>query len=71
MKPMYAATSGMLTGFLFGAAICLFQNISLTDSLFRIFILTLAGCWMGLLLAWLNQLLPNKSHSSEHSDPGA
>ena len=70
MKPLHAATSGTLIGFLFGAAICLFQNIPVTDSLFRIFILTLAGCWMGLLLAWLNQLLPSKSNSSEHRDSG-
>ncbi|MFQ5519694.1 MAG: hypothetical protein ACE5E3_06825 [Mariprofundus sp.] len=69
---MHAAVAGMLTGFLFGCAICLIQNIPVTQSLFRIFVLTAAGGWMGVMLAWLNQLLPSKSdHSAEHPDQGA
>jgi len=69
MKPLHAGLSGMLTGFLFGCAICLIQNIAISDALFRIFILTSAGAWMGVLLAWLNQLLPSKvNQQSEHTD---
>ncbi len=69
MKPTYAGVSGALIGLLFGAAICLIQNIAVSDALFRIFILTSAGAWMGVMLAWLNQLLPSKSdHHSEHTD---
>ncbi|MDQ6996179.1 MAG: hypothetical protein Q9M82_01810 [Mariprofundus sp.] len=72
MKPGYAALAGMLTGFLFGCAICLIQNIPLSNALFRIFILTAAGAWMGILLAWLNQLLPSKvNRPAEHTDGGA
>jgi len=71
MKPLQAGLSGMLTGFLFGCAICLVQNISIPDALLRIFILTSAGAWMGVLLAWLNQILPSKiTHPSEHTDNG-
>jgi len=69
MKPTHAGASGALIGLLFGCAVCLIQNISLNDALFRIFILSSAGAWMGVMLAWLNQLLPSKSdHPSEHTD---
>jgi len=68
MTASHAATSGALTGLLFGAAICLIQNIPVADSLFRVFILSFAGAWMGILLVWLNQMLPNKS---DHPDTGA
>jgi len=72
MNPMHAALAGMLTGFLFGCAICLVQDIPISNALFRIFILTSAGAWMGVLLAWLNQLLPSKiSQQSEHTDTNA
>jgi len=71
MKPLQAGLAGMLTGLLFGCAVCLIQNIPLSSAMFRIFILTLAGSWMGVLLGWLNQLLPNKiEHHSEHTDAG-
>jgi uncharacterized membrane protein YjfL (UPF0719 family) len=71
MKPAHAALAGMLTGLLFGCAISLIQNIAVSDALFRIFILTSAGAWMGVLLAWLNQLLPSKvNRQSEHTDSG-
>ncbi len=70
MKPTHACVSGALTGLLFGSAICLIQNIAINEALFRIFILTSAGAWMGIMLAWLNQLLPSKSqqHSNQYSD---
>jgi len=72
MKPMQAGMAGILTGLLFGCAICLIQNISIADASFRIFILTSAGGWMGVLLAWLNQLLPSKTNQqTEHTDAGA
>ncbi len=72
MKPLQAGLSGMLTGFLFGCAICLVQSIALPDALFRIFVLTSAGAWMGVLLAWLNQILPsNVEHQREHRDNNA
>jgi len=72
MKPLQAGMAGILTGLLFGAAICLIQNISIADASFRIFILTSAGGWMGVLLAWLNQLLPSKTNQkTEHTDAGA
>jgi len=67
MTTGHAAVSGALTGLLSGAAICLIQNIPVADSLFRICILSFAGAWMGVLLAWLNQILPNKSEHQSHN----
>ncbi len=77
MKPLQACVSGALIGLLLGGAICLIQNIAISEALFRVFILSSAGAWMGAMLAWLNQLLPSKSdhppahrpaHQSEHTD---
>ncbi|MBL4774455.1 MAG: hypothetical protein JKY87_00140 [Mariprofundus sp.] len=72
MKPTHAGISGSFIGLLLGSAVCLIQNIHIEEALFRIFILTSAGAWMGVMLAWLNQLLPSKSdhHHSEHTDVG-
>ncbi|MDQ6993367.1 MAG: hypothetical protein Q9M31_07810 [Mariprofundus sp.] len=69
MKPVQAGLSGSLIGLLFGLAICLIQNIPIADAMLRMLILTFAGAWMGILLAWLNLLLPtNKPHDSEPQD---
>ncbi len=70
MKPVHACVSGALTGLLFGSAVCLIQNIAISDALFRIFILSSAGAWMGAMLAWLNQLLPSKSDHPANQPPG-
>jgi len=72
MKPVHAGLTGSITGMLFGLAICLIQNIPVTDALFRILILAFSGAWMGVLLAWLNLLLPtHHEKNSEHQDSGA
>jgi len=65
MKVSQASISGAATGFLFGCAICLVQEISIIDSIFRIFVLTVAGAWMGVLLVWLDQLLPLSSRQAD------
>jgi len=71
LKPVHAALTGSLTGLLFGLAICLIQNIPVTDALFRILVLTFAGAWMGVMLAWLNLLLPTRhEQNSEKQDSG-
>lgn len=71
MKPAQAATSGALTGLMLGIAVCLIQAIPIIDALFRIAILTFVASWMGVLLAWLNQLLPDKTDSHDkHPDSG-
>jgi len=73
MNPTQAALSGAMTGLLFGLFICLVRDIPVADSLFRIGVLTAAGAWMGVLLAWLNALLPEQrpDESIHHDHPGA
>jgi len=61
MKATHAAASGALAGILIGVSICILRNISLEDSVFRVFVLGASGAWMGMLLAWLNQMLTPKS----------
>lgn len=63
MKTSQAASLGAAAGFLTGFAICLLLNIGLTEALMRMLVLTLAGGWIGVLLSWLNQMLPQSPES--------
>jgi len=65
MKVSQASISGAATGFLLGCSICLVQNIAVVDSTFRIFVLTMVGAWIGVLLVWLDQLLPSASRQAD------
>jgi len=60
MKLSYAASCGALLGALVGIAICILCNISWLDSLYRIGVLAFGAAWMGMLLAFLGQLLSPK-----------
>jgi len=65
MRTSYAATTGAFAGALIGIVICLIQEISWLDSIFRCFVLGASGAWMGMLLAWLDQMLtPSKKDGS-------
>ncbi|MDX8402218.1 MAG: hypothetical protein R8K47_06260 [Mariprofundaceae bacterium] len=72
MSPVQAALPGAMTGLLFGLFICLIRDIPVADCLFRIGVLAAAGAWMGVLLAWLNELLPDRLDSdaieAEHKE---
>jgi len=57
IRTSYAAASGAFAGVLIGISICLVQEISLPDSVFRCFVLGASGAWMGMLFAWLDQML--------------
>ena len=57
MQVKHAAIAGTSIGILAGSAICLIIGASLSDALFRISILAVAGAWMGILLVWLSDLL--------------
>jgi len=59
----FATLYGACLGLLAGAAITLLFNLDMSDSVYRTGILTISGAWMGMLLAWLNTLLP------EHNEP--
>lgn len=67
MTARLASTYGGVTGLLIGMAIVLTYDLPLTDSFYRLLALTACGAWMGGILAWLDQLLPeqNEQESSE------
>lgn len=71
MSTLQAGIAGALSGLLFGCAVCLVQAIPIPDALLRIFVLAAAGGWMGVLLVWLNHLLPSETDvQSEQQDGG-
>jgi len=64
MRTSHAAASGAFAGILIAIAICLMQEISLADSMFRALVLGASGAWMGMLLAWLDQMLTPKRNDN-------
>jgi len=69
--PMHLASLyGACMGLLAGVVIALLFNLDMADSIYRTGILTLCGAWMGLLLAWLNTLLPDHSADKHQSAQG-
>jgi len=69
--PMHLASLyGACMGLLAGIVIALLFNLDMGDSIYRTSILTVCGAWMGLLLAWLNTLLPNHKADESKSAQG-
>ena len=66
MRVKHAAIAGSSIGILSGIAICTLIDASLSDALFRISILAIGGAWMGMMLAWLDDLLTPNDHSHGH-----
>lgn len=67
--PMHLASLyGACLGLLAGIVIALLFDLDMADSIYRTSILSVCGAWMGLLLAWLNTLLP--SAQSKSAQPG-
>jgi len=64
IRTSYAAASGAFAGVLIGISICLIQEITLYDAVFRCFILSASGAWMGMLFAWLDQMLTPKDKNN-------
>lgn len=62
MQLKHAAIAGTSIGILSGIAICTMIEASLSDALFRISILAMGGAWMGMMLAWLDDLLTPDDH---------
>jgi len=58
--------SGALAGAGLAFAVCMFNNISLSDSLYRMVVLAIGGGWVGFLLAWLNEILPRTTRHKGH-----
>jgi len=69
--PMHLASLyGACMGLLAGIVIALLFNLDMADSIYRTTILTVCGAWMGLLLAWLNTLLPEHHADESKSSQG-
>jgi len=67
MQVKHAAIAGTSVGILSGIAICTIIDASLSDAIFRISILAIGGAWMGMMLAWLDDLLtPNDQGRGSH-----
>jgi len=67
MLSRHAAACGVSIGLLTGIAIAMCLNLKLADAAYRIIVLAVGGAWMGVLLAYLNDLLPSSQHrNSEH-----
>jgi len=60
-----ATIMGAVTGGCIAFAVCMVNDITLMDTLFRIFILAIGGAWIGFLLAWLNHILPSENHHQD------
>lgn len=67
MLSRHAAACGISIGLLTGIAITMCLNLTLVDAAYRIIVLAIGGAWMGILLAYLNDLLPSsQNQNSEH-----
>ncbi len=66
MSLLNATVTGAVAGASMAFAVCMFKDISLADTLFRMFILAIGGAWIGFLLSWLSIILPKAKHPQEH-----
>jgi len=67
MLSRHAAACGISIGLLTGIAIAMCLDLKFTDAAYRIIVLAVGGAWMGILLAYLNDLLPSsQNRNSEH-----
>lgn len=63
----YATAASGMMGAAFAFALGMFNDFSMADILFRMLILGVAGAWIGLLLSWLNLILPHQPRKGYRS----
>lgn len=63
---LHSTVTGAVAGASMAFAVCMLKDISLADTLFRMFILAIGGAWIGFLLSWLNMILPKAKHPQEY-----
>lgn len=68
MPVIYASLYGMTLGLLSGLVIALLFNLNASDAAFRMLVLAIGGGWIGMLLAWLNSLLPQPTGEETEMD---
>jgi len=69
MNLFHAAVTGAVTGACLAFAMCIIKDLSMADTLYRMFIVSIGGAWIGFLLSWLNMMLPQAdTHKQQHQE---
>jgi len=68
MNASHVAAFGGACGALIGFSICMVIGISFYETMIRVAVLGVAGAWIGMMLAWLNQLLPTMPQAEKVED---
>jgi len=58
MNASHVAAFGGACGSLIAFSICMVIGVDFYQTIIRVAVLAAAGAWIGMMLAWLNQLLP-------------
>jgi len=68
MNASHVAAFGGACGSLIAFSICMVIGIDFYQTMIRVAVLGAAGAWIGMMLAWLNQLLPTMPKSDADGD---
>lgn len=68
MKIRYISAYGGIAGLLLGTVITLVYDMPFGDAAVRLLTLSVCGAWMGAIIAWLDQILPEagEHETSDH-----
>ncbi len=69
MNARQASVCGGCIGLLTAFAIAMLFKLDFTDAAYRAAVLTCGGAWMGALLAWLDELLPETDGEEQERHP--
>ncbi len=58
MNVYYSLATGAVAGACLAFAVCIIKDLTIADTLYRMFIVGIGGAWIGFLLSWLNMILP-------------
>ena len=58
MNLFHSTIAGAVTGACLAFALCIIKDLSMAGTLYRMFIVSIGGAWIGFLLSWLNMMLP-------------
>ncbi len=68
MNTSHAAAFGGACGALIAFSICMVVGVDFYETLVRVAVLGGAGAWIGMMLKWLNDLLPRMPESSDEEE---
>jgi len=68
MNTSHVAAFGGACGALIGFSICMVVGIDFYETMIRVGVLGIAGAWIGMMLSWLNDLLPTMPQEEEEQD---